>query len=139
MGKKNQALDAQKLQEVILSKTLSSIQGPSPESTTPKSQKTKVDKTTSKKEVKKVEVSSKAHQKKSTSNSSIREDKVKYVYPPECSDSLSRKKFRANFRTEKKQMENKLSQMEKTGKKASSEYKKLSKEYQEYLAKFLKG
>ena len=63
---------------------------------------------------------------KDTSKGIARE--VKYIYPDDCNDILSRKNFRGKVRTKCSSYELKLSKLEPD----SNKYKKLNKEFKEY-------
>lgn len=106
MGKTTKTT-AEKLQEVIMAKTMNSIAG------VPETKSTKKEK----KETKKA--------------STPRE--VKYIYPEGCNSSLEKKKFRADFRAKVKKFESDLSK----AKEGTKEYKKISQEYKEYKAQYL--
>ena len=63
---------------------------------------------------------------KDTSKGIARE--VKYIYPDDCNDILSRKNFRGKVRAKCSSYELKLSKLEPN----STKYKKLNKEFKEY-------
>lgn len=132
MGKSNAKADSSaKLQEVILAKTMGSLNGTA---TTTASAK----KATTKKASKKVTAPKeepKAEKKAKEPKKAKVEREVKYLYPADCQDSLSRKKFRAKIRTEVHQFETKL---EKAGE-GTKEYKATLKAFKEYKAQYLRG
>ena len=121
MGKATKTT-AEKLQEVIMAKTMNSIAGV-PETKSTK----KVAPKASKAETPKKE-------KKETKKASAPRE-VKYIYPEGCNSSLEKKKFRADFRAKVKRFEADLSKT----KEGTKEYKKISKEYKEYKAQYLRG
>lgn len=121
-------ITADKLQEVILSKTVNSITSDPEKGKSTK--KAITAKSPKKGETKAVSTKSSS---KATKKSSTRE--VKYIYPEGCSSSLEKKKFRAEFRAKAKRFETELSKV----KEGSKEYKKISKEYKEYKAQYLRG
>lgn len=133
MGKSNAKADSSaKLQEVILAKTMGSLNGTATTATA------SAKKATTKKETKKVtapkeepKVEKKAKEPKKVKA----EREVKYLYPADCKDSLSRKKFRAKIRAEVHQFETKL---EKAGE-GTKEYKATLKAFKEYKAQYLRG
>lgn len=60
---------------------------------------------------------------------------VKYVYPEDCEDTLSRKKFRQTVRNKIHQLELAMLRIEDQN---SKEFKKAKKEYLEYKNQFVK-
>lgn len=60
---------------------------------------------------------------------------VKYIYPADCEDTLSRKKFRQQVRNKIHQLELAMLRIENQD---SKEYKKAKKEYLEYKNQFVK-
>lgn len=60
---------------------------------------------------------------------------VKYIYPADCEDTLSRKKFRHQVRNKIHQLELAMLRIENQD---SKEYKKAKKEYLEYKNQFVK-
>lgn len=60
---------------------------------------------------------------------------VKYIYPADCEDTLSRKKFRQRVRNKIHQLELAMLRIENQD---SKEYKKAKKEYLEYKNQFVK-
>ena len=60
---------------------------------------------------------------------------VKYLYPEDCEDTLSRKKFRQTVRNKIHQLELAMLRIENQD---SKEYKKAKKEYLEYKNQFVK-
>ena len=122
MGKATKTT-AEKLQEVIMAKTMNSIAGvPETKSTKKETKKAAPKAETPKKE-----------KKEAKKASAPRE--VKYIYPEGCNSSLEKKKFRADFRAKIKRFEADLSK----AKEGTKEYKKISKEYKEYKAQYLRG
>lgn len=61
--------------------------------------------------------------------------KVKYIYPADCEDTLSRKKFRQQVRNKIHQLELAMLRIENQD---SKEYKKAKKKYLEYKNQFVK-
>lgn len=60
---------------------------------------------------------------------------VKYKYPKDCQDTLSRKKFRQKVRNKLRQLELQLHKIES---KESKEYIEKNKEYKEFRNKYVK-
>lgn len=60
---------------------------------------------------------------------------VKYIYPADCEDTLSRKKFRQQVRNKIHQLELAMLRIENQD---SKEFKKAKKEYLEYKNQFVK-
>lgn len=60
---------------------------------------------------------------------------VKYIYPADCEDTLSRKKFRQQVRNKIHQLELAMLRIENQD---SEEFKKAKKEYLEYKNQFVK-
>ena len=60
---------------------------------------------------------------------------VKYIYPEDCEDTLSRKKFRQQVRNKTHQLELAMLRIEDQN---SKEFKKAKKEYLEYKSQFVK-
>lgn len=60
---------------------------------------------------------------------------VKYIYPADCEDTLSRKKFRQQVRNKIHQLELAMLRIEDQN---SKEFKKAKKEYLEYKSQFVK-
>lgn len=116
-------INNQKLQEVILKKTLESIQKPqSPKAKgLPKIKRPKESpvKPTNKKLQEEV--------------STVRE--VKYLYPEDCYSSIDRKKFRCTVRQTLHKLELKIGRLDPS----SKECKALQKEYNDYRKKYIKG
>ena len=115
-------IQANKLQEVILAKTMNSIAGVKEEA--PK---------TSKKDEKKPKANAAAKAPKEPKETKARE--VKYIYPDGCTGSLDKKKFRAEFRAKVHKLEADIAK----AKEGSKEHKKLIKELKEYKAQYLRG
>lgn len=116
-----------KLQKVILEKTMASISGAEETKKTTKTAKTKAEPKA--KVSKKVET--KAEPKKKVTNQSTGTKDSKYIYPSDCNDALSKKKFRANARATVASYEKKLA----ASKEGSKEYKAILKEFNEYKSK----
>lgn len=72
--------------------------------------------------------------KKDTSKGIARE--VKYIYPDDCTDILSRKTFRGKIRSKIKTFELALSRIED---KESTKYKKLNREFKDYKKTVIKS
>lgn len=125
MGKATKTT-AEKLQEVIMAKTMNSIAGVPETKSTKKETKKAAPKATKEETPKK--------EKKETKKASTPRE-VKYIYPEGCNSSLEKKKFRADFRAKVKRFEADLSK----AKEGTKEYKKISKEYKEYKAQYLRG
>ena len=128
---KNKKENQARLQEVILEKTMASITGAKETKKTPKATaaakaKAKPNAKASKKEEAKVEP-------KKTASKSATVNDSKYIYPADCTDALSKKKFRANARATMASYEKRLS----TLKEGSKEYKAIAKEFKEYKATIL--
>lgn len=131
----NKTISAAKLQEVITAKTMGSITGVSAEA--PKTSKKAEPKKNNKpapaargKETKKVETKTPQKEKKAATPR-----EVKYIYPADCTGSLDKKKFRAEFRAHVHSLEAKLEK----AKEGTKEYKAISKELKEYRAQYLRG
>lgn len=60
---------------------------------------------------------------------------IKYIYPEDCEDTLSRKKFRQQVRNKIHQLELAMLRIEDQN---SKEFKKAKKEYLEYKSQFVK-
>lgn len=65
----------------------------------------------------------------------ITKREVKYIYPEDCEDTLSRKKFRQQVRNKIHQLELAMLRIEDQN---SKEFKKAKKEYLEYKSQFVK-
>jgi hypothetical protein len=119
-----------KLQEVILNKTLESIQAK------PKAEAKKSDpKTKGLPKIKRPKESpvKKVNKKLIEEVSTVRE--VKYLYPEDCITSMDRKKFRCTVRATLHKLELKMGRVDSS----SKEFKALQKEYNDYRKKYLKG
>ena len=135
MANKTKELSAEKLQKLIMEKTMASISEassaiPSKKETkkTPKSAPVKE----AKKETTKKEAQA-SKEKKASTTAVTRE--VKYVYPADCNDSLSRKKFRQQARASLKQFNTKLEKLDPK----SKEYKQVAQELKDFQSQFLRG
>lgn len=136
-----------KLQELITSKTLANLSKGTQKKTTakaatpkaeakeevkvekPKAQRTK--KTTTEKAV--------ATAKKQVENTLVEEvvskREVKYIYPADCTDTLSRKKWRQEVRNELRKLEREMFRIEDKNSKA---FKAAQKAFQDAQKKYLK-
>ena len=65
----------------------------------------------------------------------VTKQEVKYIYPADCEDTLSRKKFRQTVRNKIHQLELAMLRIEDQD---SKEFKKAKKEYLEYKNQFVK-
>ena len=131
MGKTTKTT-AEKLQEVIMAKTMNSIAGV-PETKSTKKEKNEK-KETKKAATKAIKAETPKKEKKEAKKASTPRE-VKYIYPEDCNSSLEKKKFRAEFRAKVKKFEYDLSK----AKEGTKEYKKISQEYKEYKAQYLVG
>lgn len=121
-----QEVNATKLQEVIVAKVANSIK----EEKAPKTKKEKAAKAT-KKETPKEKVV-KAVKKKAEVNlveEVVTKRQVKYIYPEDCIDTLSRKAHRQHVRNKLKQLELEMFRLQG---KDEKEFKKKEKEYLAY-------
>lgn len=121
-----QEVNATKLQEVIVAKVANSIK----EEKAPKTKKEKAAKAT-KKETPKEKVV-KAVKKKAEVNlveEVVTKRQVKYIYPSDCTDTLSRKAHRQHVRNKLKQLELEMFRLQG---KDEKEFKKKEKEYLAY-------
>ena len=125
-------IQADKLQEVILAKTMNSIAGVPTE--TPKSSK-KAESKKSKEAPQKEAKATKAEKKAPKEKKESKPREVKYLYPEGCNGSLEKKKFRAEFRAKVHKLESDLAK----AKEGTKEYKKIAKELKEYKAQYLRG
>lgn len=133
MGKTNAKADsASKLQEVILAKTMASLNGKANNNTKAAKASTKE---TAKAVNKKAAKSEKPNTKATKEPKAKVEREVKYIYPEGCNNSLDRKKFRAQCRAAIHQFETKLEK----AKEGTKEYKAIMKEFKEYQAQYLRG
>lgn len=130
MGKNN--IQANKLQEVILAKTMNSISGVEAPKTSSKKAEPKSNKPAPKKETAAPKAKAEKAQKPKK-ESKPRE--VKYIYPENCTGSLEKKKFRAEFRAKVHKLESDLSK----AKEGTKEYKNISRELKDYRAQYLRG
>lgn len=120
--KKNKKIQAQKIEKTNLVEGINNLI----EEKTQKVKKTQkeklVDKTKKKVEANLVE-------------EVVTKREVKYIYPADCEDSLSRKKFRQTVRNKIHQLELAMLRIEDQD---SKEFKKAKKEYLEYKNQFVK-
>lgn len=144
----NTTSTVEKLNQLILSKTANSLKGNN-ETAQPKakketSAKKETAKTSAKKEASKTiqAKSEKLAQKetKKAAKASLVEEvvsnrEVKYIYPADCQDTLSRKTFRQKVRNQLHKLELEMLRIEN---KNSKEFKAKEKEYKEYKAKYVK-
>ena len=135
MANKTKELSAEKLQKRIMEKTMASISEAS--AATPSKKETKkTPKSAPVKEAKKETTKKEAQaskEKKASTTAVTRE--VKYVYPADCNDSLSRKKFRQQARASLKQFNTKLEKLDPK----SKEYKQVAQELKDFQSQFLRG
>lgn len=129
MGKTN--IQANKLQEVILAKTMNSIAGVEETPKTSKKAEPKSIKDSKKESKAKAAKAEKAPKEKKES----KPREVKYIYPDTCKGSLDKKKFRAEFRAKVHKFESDLAK----AKEGTKEYKKIAKELKDYQAQYLRG
>lgn len=119
---------AQKLQEVITAKIMESLQA------TPKKEtkKTQTPKDPEKQVIKEVKKQNKANLIEEV----ISNREVKYIYPADCQDTLSRKKWRQKVRNEIKRLKLVMADI---ADKTSKEYLKAEKAYNAYYKKHVKA
>ena len=133
MANKTKELSAEKLQKVIMEKTMASISEAS--AATPSKKETKkTPKAAPAKEAKKETPKKEAKAPKEKKASTVTRE-VKYVYPADCNDSLSRKKFRQQARASLKQFNTKLEKLDPK----SKEYKQVAQELKDFQSQFLRG
>ena len=133
MANKTKELSAEKLQKIIMEKTMASISEAS--AATPSKKETKkTPKAAPAKEAKKETPKKEAKAPKEKKASTVTRE-VKYVYPADCTDSLSRKKFRQQARASLKQFNTKLEKLDPK----SKEYKQVAQELKDFQSKFLRG
>lgn len=133
MANKSKELSAEKLQKLIMEKTMASITE-APASTPSKKETKKTTKAAPAKDTKKEATKKEAKAPKEKKASTVVRE-VKYVYPADCTDSLSRKKFRQQARASLKQFNTKLEKLDPK----SKEYKKVAQELKDYQSRFLRG
>lgn len=133
MANKSKELSAEKLQKLIMEKTMASITE-APASTPSKKETKKNTKAAPAKDTKKEATKKEAQAPKEKKASTVVRE-VKYVYPADCTDSLSRKKFRQQARASLKQFNTKLEKLDPK----SKEYKKVAQELKDYQSQFLRG
>lgn len=144
MATKN--ISAEKLQEVITAKTMESIQNGNESATQEVKSSTEEVKSSTEAPVK--EKATKTNTTKSKVKKEIKADaaatlveeviskrEVKYIYPADCTDTLARKKYRAQVRNKLHQLELTMLRIED---KTSKEFKKAEKEYTAFKNKNLK-
>lgn len=131
---------SEKLQKVIVNKTVESL-------TSEKTAKVKKDKVKTKdsakkadekvKKVKKVEKTDKAEktEKVKKEKKEVAPREVKYNYPKDCTDALSKKKFRTQMRAKIASYEKALEKLDPK----SKEGKAKAKEYKEFKEQYLRG
>ena len=133
MANKTKELSAEKLQKIIMEKTMASISEAS--AATPSKKETKkTPKSAPVKEDKKETPTKEAKAPKEKKASTVTRE-VKYVYPADCTDSLSRKKFRQQARASLKQFNTKLEKLDPK----SKEYKQVAQELKDFQSQFLRG
>ena len=125
---------AEKLQEVILNKTLDNLKEETPkaEKKEKKASKTKASNSPAKAKAKK---ETKKAAEASLVEEVISKREVKYIYPEDCQDTLSRKTFRQKVRNQLHKLELEMLRIEN---KNSKEYKAKEKEYREYRSQYVK-
>lgn len=127
---------AQKLQEVITAKTMESLQATPKKETkkasSPKAKKTQIPKDPEKQVIKEVKKQNKANLVEEV----ISNREVKYIYPVDCQDTLSRKKWRQKVRNEIKRLKLVMADI---ADKTSKEYLKAEKAYNAYYKKHVKA
>lgn len=133
MANKTKELSAEKLQKLIMEKTMASI-SEAPAATPSKKEAKKTPKAAPAKEAKKETPKKEAKAPKEKKASTVTRE-VKYVYPADCTDSLSRKKFRQQARASLKQFNTKLEKLDPK----SKEYKQVAQELKDFQSKFLRG
>lgn len=126
---------AQKLQEVISAKTMESLQNGSTTTSEKKVEtpKAKASKTQSTKSKAKKEI--KAQATANLVEEVVSKREVKYIYPADCNDTISRKKYRAQVRAELHRLELAMHRIED---KTSKDFTKAQKEYLAFKKKNLK-
>ena len=124
----------EKAEKVEKSKKALKVVGKEKEATEKASEK-KVKKT--KKETKKEKLVDKTKKKVEANlvEEVVTKREVKYIYPVDCEDTLSRKKFRQQVRNKIHQLELAMLRIENQD---SKEFKKAKKEYLEYKNQFVK-
>ena len=134
MANKTKELSSEKLQKIIMEKTMASISEAS--AATPSKKETKkTPKAAPAKEAKKETTKKEAQASKEKKASTTVTREVKYVYPADCNDSLSRKKFRQQARAYLKQFNTKLEKLDPK----SKEYKQVAQELKDFQSQFLRG
>ena len=133
MANKTKELSAEKLQKLIMEKTMASI-SEAPAATPSKKETKKTPKAAPAKEAKKEAPKKEAKAPKEKKASTVTRE-VKYVYPADCTDSLSRKKFRQQARASLKQFNTKLEKLDPK----SKEYKQVAQELKDFQSQFLRG
>ena len=133
MANKTKELSAEKLQKLIMEKTMASI-SEAPAATPSKKEAKKTPKAAPAKEAKKEPPKKEAKAPKEKKASTVTRE-VKYVYPADCTDSLSRKKFRQQARASLKQFNTKLEKLDPK----SKEYKQVAQELKDFQSQFLRG
>ena len=133
MANKTKELSTEKLQKLIMEKTMASI-SEAPAATPSSKETKKTSKSAPAKEAKKETPKKEAKVPKEKKASTVTRE-VKYVYPADCTDSLSRKKFRQQARASLKQFNTKLEKLDPK----SKEYKQVAQELKDFQSKFLRG
>lgn len=133
MANKTKELSAEKLQKLIMEKTMASI-SEAPAATPSKKETKKTPKAAPAKEAKKETPKKEAKAPKEKKASTVTRE-VKYIYPEDCTDSLSRKKFRQQARASLKQFNTKLEKLDPK----SKEYKQVAQELKDFQSQFLRG
>ena len=133
MANKTKELSTEKLQKLIMEKTMASI-SEAPAATPSKKETKKTPKSAPAKEAKKETPKKEAKAPKEKKSSTVTRE-VKYIYPENCTDSLSRKKFRQQARASLKQFNTKLEKLDPK----SKEYKQVAQELKDFQSQFLRG
>lgn len=127
---------AEKLQELISAKTMENLSTPQAEETKVNAPKAKASKTKESKTPKaKAKKEIKAQAAATLVEEVVSKREVKYKYPADCTDTLARKKFRAQIRAELHRLELAMHRIED---KTSKAYQKAEKEYMAFKKKNLK-
>lgn len=127
---------AEKLQELISAKTMETLATPQAEQTKVETPKAKASKTKESKTPKaKAKKEIKAQAAATLVEEVVSKREVKYKYPADCTDTLARKKFRAQIRAELHRLELAMHRIED---KTSKAFQKAEKEYMAFRKKNLK-
>lgn len=134
---------AEKLNQLIVSKTMNSLKSsetakvktPSPKKETTKASAKEAPKTPKAKSEKLAKKETAKAAKANLVEEVVSNREVKYIYPADCQDTLSRKTFRQKVRNQLHKLE---LEMHRIDNKNSKEFKAKEKEYKEYKAKYIK-